>query len=578
MGHTVKYIGSELAKILNLLDQPALFSFTEEETESLRQETESLSHKLLAIKGSFLTVGLLGGTGVGKSTLMNALSGSEICSTSHRRPHTDNVLVYRHSEAAALPSLHLEKVPWKEITHQAEAMKQVLLCDLPDFDSLMGEHREQVLGFIEHLDVLVWVTSPEKYADRRFYEFLQMVPKAKKNFYFVLNKTDLFFEGETLEDGYEQMAQAAGIFRKHVRQNINAEPVFFTVSAREASPSHRLSPWNQLPAFRQELFQQRDVKQVTAIKAANLDVEVQQILSVFEREVRKLERSAEVLEDSVRELESDRSKWIEGGSKTIDIWLDRYVRPHILYHHSDYSALVGPGYALAHLFTEWRKPFQKERIEPEIHPPSLPPEEIALSFQRRLEWLEDRLHHRVLHQNLPASLKNGLKEILEAPKRFQRLKEDLVQAVALAIEKPTSPSFRIFFKAFQFLAYLVLLLLFLFAIGGEAAWRDLMDDPGGGNLVGLILAAVNTLFSMKGLAALGSYALLNLFCGFFFYGRYKRMTRRAAQKTIQLLKQTLEKVWEEELDMIVQDLSLFKAEVSSLISTVHDLQKPIKTC
>jgi len=36
----------------------------------------------------------------------------------------------------------------------------------------------------------VWIISPEKYADERFYEFLKIVPKAKQNFYFVFNKNE----------------------------------------------------------------------------------------------------------------------------------------------------------------------------------------------------------------------------------------------------------------------------------------------------------------------------------------------------------------------------------------------------
>jgi len=575
MKHPVQWLEGELEKIGDLLDQPSFFSFTTKERESLQDKAQSLSQKLASIEGSFLTVGLLGGTGVGKSTLMNALSGSEIASTSHRRPHTDKVLVYRHSEAPPLPSLPLKDVPWKEITHQAEAIKQILLCDLPDFDSLMGEHRQQVLRFMEHLDVLVWVTSPEKYADGRFYEFLHMVPKAKQNFYFVLNKTDLLFEGGTLEAGYEQMARAAKTFQEHVRENIISEPLLYTVSAKEASPSHELAPWNQLPAFRQEIFQQRDIKQVKAIKAANLDMEVQQILSLFEREVLNLERFEEILEGSVQELDKEHPKWIEGGQKTIDTWLDRHVRPYILYYNSDHSGLVGPGFALASLFREWRKPFRKEKTVPASPSPSVPPEDIALSFQRRLEWLEDRLHHRILRQNLPASLREGLNKALDVSKRFQALTERLSQVVALAIERPSFPSFWVF-RALQFFTYLLLLVFFLFVLGGETACKALLDNPGGGNIVRLFLSAVNTLFSTKGLAALGSYVLFNLFFGFSFYGRYKNLTSRAAQKTIELLTGALGKVWEEELDAIVQDLNLFKGDVRSHISAITALKEERK--
>ncbi|MDY6953195.1 MAG: GTPase, partial [Thermodesulfobacteriota bacterium] len=425
MKHTVRSLGSELDQVLRLLDEPSFFSFTAEERQSLEDKANELSQKLVSIEGSFLTVGLLGGTGVGKSTIMNVLSGAEIASTSHRRPHTDKVLVYRHVAANHLPSLSLENIPWHEITHEVAAIKQILLCDLPDFDSLMGEHHEQVLRFMEHLDILVWVTSPEKYADGRFYELLRMVPKAKQNFSFVLNKTDLLFEGETQETGYEHMASVAKKFQEHIKENGIAEPVFYTLSAEEASSSDRLSPWNQVPTFRQDIFQQRDMKEVTAIKAANLDMEVQQILSVFQKEVMNLERFEEILASSVKGLGEEHGSWVRTGEEAIALWLNRDIEPHILAHRSNPSCLVGPGHTLASLFNEWQGRSSREGRMPSVPAPSTPPEETALPLRRRLEWLEDRLHHRVLRQNLPPSLREELKEILDVPKRFESLKDRL---------------------------------------------------------------------------------------------------------------------------------------------------------
>jgi len=38
-------------------------------------------------------------------------------------------------------------VPMHEIAHQAEAINQIILCDLPDFDSLIGDHSAQVQRF-----------------------------------------------------------------------------------------------------------------------------------------------------------------------------------------------------------------------------------------------------------------------------------------------------------------------------------------------------------------------------------------------------------------------------------------------
>ena len=128
----------------------------------------------------------------------------------------------------------------------------------------MGDHRQYVIRFLERLDVLIWVTSPEKYADGRFYEFLQMVPKAEQNFYFVLNKADLFFQSKSLENGYEQLASVTSRFQEHIKANGIHGPLIFAISAQGALDSDQLPPWNQLAAFRHEIFQQRNIKQVAA--------------------------------------------------------------------------------------------------------------------------------------------------------------------------------------------------------------------------------------------------------------------------------------------------------------------------
>ena len=52
-----------------------------------------------------LVLALVGGTGVGKSTLINALARERISTSGDRRPTTDRVIVYRH-ETTTLPLRH----------------------------------------------------------------------------------------------------------------------------------------------------------------------------------------------------------------------------------------------------------------------------------------------------------------------------------------------------------------------------------------------------------------------------------------------------------------------------------------
>ena len=567
MKYPVMSLQTELDRIVAALERRAFFSFTNEETKALGEEAGRLSGKLASIQGSYLTIGLLGGTGVGKSTLMNALAGSQIASASHRRPHTDQAFIYRHVQASSPAALVSAELPWRDITHNVDTIQQILLCDLPDFDSLMGDHREYVLRFLEHLDVLVWVTSPEKYADGRFYEFLKMVPKAAQNFYFVLNKADILFQVEGLETGYEQLASVISRFQEHIEGNGILNPLLFAVSAQGALDSDQLSPWNQLAAFRREIFQQRDIKQITAIKASNVDVEVQRLVSAFQKEVRNLEAFQQILEDAKKDVEEQRAQWIQGGQAAIEVWLGRYIKQDVLSLQRDPSLLVGPGYALAFLFQEWKKRTTEQDSGPSDPSYFSPPEEIRISFRRRLEWLENRINQRILRHDLPSSFQERLQEKLDVPKVFEELGERFFHVVELGLAAPALPSFW-GFKTKQYLAYLLLLGFFLLAIGGQTAWREVLIAPGAAAILQLFLSGIHTLFSSKGLAALVSYGLLNLFLGSRFYRRYRKLLRNASQKIIDALKADLAKVWERQLDDVLESLNQLKGDIQSQISDI----------
>ena len=77
----VKKIRADLNRTCRLLDDGVFLSFTPEESRQLQTEGQTFLHRLDTMETGFLTVGLIGGTGVGKSTLMNALAGKEIAAS-----------------------------------------------------------------------------------------------------------------------------------------------------------------------------------------------------------------------------------------------------------------------------------------------------------------------------------------------------------------------------------------------------------------------------------------------------------------------------------------------------------------
>jgi GTP-binding protein EngB required for normal cell division len=120
-----------------------------------------------AALGDATVVALAGATGSGKSTLFNALSGSEVSTPGIRRPTTGvaHATVWGGDGASADRLLDWLEVPRRHRHEPEPALDGLVLLDLPDHDSVKLEHRLEVDRLVGLVDVLVWVLDPEKYAD-----------------------------------------------------------------------------------------------------------------------------------------------------------------------------------------------------------------------------------------------------------------------------------------------------------------------------------------------------------------------------------------------------------------------------
>ncbi len=592
----------DLTEIRTLLAEGTFLSLSEEERAHWLTESTRLIGKLDRLAESYLTVGLLGGTGVGKSSIMNALAGSDISSTSHRRPHTDKVLIYRHVEVELPPALNSDDPgigdrafhkagvpgggaepqpshgtanvprPWREITHTADSIRQIILCDLPDFDSLVGRHREYVLRFLEHLDVLVWVVSPEKYADALFYAFLRDAPKASQNYYFALNKVDLLFQDQSPEVGHERLAKIMARFRRHLVENGIEGPAVFAVSALKVLQQELPAPWCQFGSLREHLFRHRGAKEVLAIKAANLDVEIQQVLQAMERELLSLESLRQLLRELITELEEDRADWKRTGSEAYGAWLETQFRRYASSRLEDPAALVGPGYAIALLvdgLRRWRGEREEEKAEGEAE---LGETGALRRLERLLSRIEDRTANRLLRRGLPSTLIDSRPEIPSAGQLWKDMTRRLHQFLEMHFPDRKSTPLR-GFRGLQYLVYSVLLSFFLLAMGGDEAWRQLLEAPGWKDVATMALSMIRTLFSPVGLAALATYLLLLFFFGFRFYTRYRKYLQRRTQKFIESLKIDLEKMWEDELNTIIARLEDYSRDLETQLSAIADLRR-----
>nr|WP_217507039.1 YfjP family GTPase [Streptomyces lunaelactis] len=139
-------------------------------------------------------VAIAGATGSGKSTLFNALAQVPISETGLRRPTTSAPIACTWSEGAAglLDRLAIPpRLRRRPLAGGDEELSGLVLVDLPDHDSALVRHREQVDRVLALVDAVIWVVDPEKYADAALHErYLRPLAGHAEITFVVLNQVD----------------------------------------------------------------------------------------------------------------------------------------------------------------------------------------------------------------------------------------------------------------------------------------------------------------------------------------------------------------------------------------------------
>lgn len=186
-----------------------------------------------------VAVAIVGATGSGKSTILNALAGRVVSEPGTLRPTTSRPVVWLEAGA----DVSLDEPSMLRVFSDDPRLRFVSVIDSPDFDSTVEAHRDTADIVLEHADLCLFVTSARRYADDAAWIMLRKARRRHLPIYFVLNRLPPTGTGQILEHYAKRLRNEGLLLLAERSRMLLVEEQ--QMPADHVLPAHTVAPLNR---------------------------------------------------------------------------------------------------------------------------------------------------------------------------------------------------------------------------------------------------------------------------------------------------------------------------------------------